>query len=848
MIIKNLDGEWQLLTENDGKIYSGRLPGCNYLDLMANGAMENPFWQRNEYEASKLARNDFEYSMIFDVSKAMLKQTFVDLVVTGLDTICTVFINENEVGRTNNIYRTWRFDIKNYLKEGNNKIRLDIKNPYEYFEKRDADMHLPNMGNDVKGLQYLRKTPCHFGWDWGPVLPPAGLVGHINIEAYDVRIDNIRIQQIHMVGNVRLSVSANLIGRSPASLICVCKIIDPDGYVSEYTAAPETDKVDFKIEINSPALWWCNGLGDQPLYEVELSVESENLSYDSCKRKIGLRTITLDTSPDEWGKQFRFLINNVPIFAKGANWIPSDVFITRTTYEDMDFYIRSAKRANMNMLRVWGGGMYESDVFYELCDQYGILVWQDFIFACAAYPFFDNEFLQNVHGEVIDNVRRLRHHACLALWCGNNETEILSILWRRKNEIYLSNRDFYHNTLREWVKAEDAETCYWPGSPSSGDPDIKHHNMKKGNTSGDSHLWQIWHGMQPIEHFRKYPTRFCSEFGMESMPSELAIQSFTDEKKINEFSPNMQSHQKSVGGNEKILFYLLTKYHNPTKFKDFIYLSQIVQANTVRFATDCWRRDIGRHNGALYWQYNDCWPVASWSGIDYCKQYKAVQYQARHFNKPICISNDYYKDRAELHVINEFPETFEGELRYEFCTFDGNRISDGFIPVYVDAVKASKVVILKFDQLLGAVSRNDALLHVSLFRESELIDEKVWLLVPDKTARLPKPHILVSCETNENIARVTLHSALFARYVFLNAHEVTAPWSDNFFDILPGSSVTVTVAVPNGMDKGEFERRLTIRTLTDVEAKNSAFWDKLLRLAMIFKKKNYLSWLLYKFI
>jgi beta-mannosidase len=570
MIRKSLDGEWQLSTDNGAKAYAGWLPGCNYLDLIANNAIENPFWKKNEYEASQFSKHSFEYVRAIEVSKELLEQAFADLVITGLDTICTIYVNGYEVGQADNIYRTWRFDIKNYLLKGNNEIRLSIKNPYAYFEQKDAEMHLPNMGNGAKGLPYLRKTPCHFGWDWGPVLPTAGVVGDICIESYDARIDNISIRQVHMDGHVQLHVSADLVGIRSRLSTCTCKITNPDGHTSLYTAEPENDKVNFTAEINSPDLWWCNGLGNQPLYEVELSVGSGDSSYDSCKRKIGLRTITLDTSSDEWGNQFRFLINDVPIFAKGANWIPSDVFITRTTYEDLDFYISAAKHANMNMLRVWGGGMYESDMFYELCDQYGILVWQDFIFACAAYPFFDETFLQNVHTEVIDNVRRLRHHASLALWCGNNETEMISILWRRKKEIYVPNRDFYHYTLSEWVKAEDPETDYWPGSPSSGDPDTKHHNMKEGTTRGDSHLWQIWHGMQPIEDFRKYPTRFCSEFGMESMPSELAIRSFTDEKNINEFSPDMQSHQKSVGGNEKILFYLLAKYRTPAKFTDFV--------------------------------------------------------------------------------------------------------------------------------------------------------------------------------------------------------------------------------------------------------------------------------------
>ncbi|MGB4658423.1 MAG: glycoside hydrolase family 2 protein [Mobilitalea sp.] len=797
-----------------------------------------------------MAKQDFEYSRQFFVSSDLLINERIELVACGLDTLCMLILNGTVLGRTDNIYRTWRFDVKPFLCEGNNLLQIFIENPYPYFEKRQSEENLFSMANQAKGSQYLRKTPCHFGWDWGPILPPAGLIGSIELESYGIRIKDLHIVQRHEYNKVFLNITGKITDTSSSSLQAFICCIAPDGFSTEYPAVLIGNDIICTIEISSPELWWCNGLGAQPLYQLELQIRSiaDGALIDSCSKKIGLRTIELDTSPDKWGNQFRFLVNGVPIFAKGADWIPSDSFITRTSRSDLEFYIESAHLANMNMLRIWGGGMYESDDFYDLCDQYGILLWQDFIFACGAYPLFDSEFLNNVHQEVLDNVTRLRHHASLALWCGNNENELMASFWKKNKLVADSNAKFYHNTLRSWVADIDGVTPYWPGSPSSGSLTLKPHNMKDGTTCGDTHLWQVWHGMLPIEAFRKFPTRFCSEFGMESMPSMSTIHTFTAEPNLSEFDPVMQAHQKSVGGNEKILFYLLAKYRNPAKFEDFVYLSQIVQADTIRFATDCWRRNLGRHNGAIFWQYNDCWPVASWASIDYGKQYKALQYKAKHFNKMLCLSNDYYKDRVELYLINEYPTVFAGELDWKLCTFDGKVVNQGSVLANVDSVSAGKIIVLHFSEVLKSVNKKDVFLQVVFRRGTNVLDHKMWLLVPDKDAHLPKSDIKLHCSVTNGIAEVTLTSALYARHVFISAEDVISPWSDNFFDLISGEPKTIQVPLPDGMDKEIFEKNLHLHTLADVDSKNSRFKDKLLRFSMIFKKSNFITWIIFKFI
>lgn len=802
----------------------------------------------NETTAAELSNHDYTYSRSFELPAEFLASSYTELVGQGIDTLCTIVLNGIELGKTDNIYRTWRLDAKSLLKPGANTIELKIENPFPYIKKQQEKEPLSGSMGNAKGSAHLRKTPCHFGWDWGPVLTPAGLIGNIELESYDTRMEDLRIRQHHAEGKVELEVTAQVKQMYGSQIEGEIRVLTPDGSRMTYQMMAESGRLYQVIKVDDPQLWWCNGLGEQPLYQIEISVLQDDNIVDSQTRQIGLRTIELDTAPDQYGAQFRFIINGVPIFAKGADWIPADSFITRVKHEDIDFYIESARRANMNMLRVWGGGMYESEEFYDACDRNGILVWQDFIFACSAYPLHNEAFLRNIHAEVNDNVCRIRHRASLALWCGNNENEFFARMWKKGSKEKQTNIPFYHHTLRDWVNELDGVTPYWPGSPSAGGMEYKLQSKKMGQIRGDSHLWQIWHGMMPIEAFRKLPTRFCSEFGMESMPSIHAIRTFNDEPSPKLFDPVMQLHQKSKGGNEKMLFYLLAKYRNPAKFEDFIYLSQLVQSNTVRFATDSWRRGIGLSNGALFWQLNDCWPVASWSGIDYHKQLKAVTYQARHFNKMLCLSNDYFNDRAELYIVNEYPEDFSGTMEWTLEDFSGSKINSGELAVAVPTVSSGRAVVLYYTEILKGHKKEEAVLLVKLKQGDQILDEKQWLLVPDKNARLPQAPIQITCTQNGDLAAVTLYSPVYARYVYLEAEGIIAPWSDNFFDIPAGQSVTVTVKLPDGIDVRQLQRQLRIKTLTDVEPKNGRLMDQWLRFLMVLKKKNFITWFVFKLI
>jgi beta-mannosidase len=825
---------------------------------MAAGLIPDPFWGLNEEEARKTADRDFEYSRAFSLGREDLEGERLDLVISGLDTLARVRINGKEAGRGDNVFRIWRFDVKRLVHEGENSISILFENPFPVLRQRQAARPMASMGG-IKGIAHIRKVQSHFGWDWGPCLPPAGVSGHIALESYDRRIGDCRIRQEHRDGKVTLRVRLDLEGGNSGAagpLGLRYSLEAPGGALTEGALPLEGDTGAFSIEIEKPCLWWCNGLGGQPLYRLRISVTEEGETgeriLDSVEENLGLRTISLDKKPDQQGAAFRFVINGVPVFARGADWIPADSFVTRAA-GDIRFYVESAKWANMNMLRVWGGGYYESGEFYRACDENGILVWQDFCFACSPYPFDDPEFLENLRQEVTDNVRRLRHHPSLALWSGNNENEMLRALWKRNKGLDESNNGFYYGTLAKWAEELDGETPYWPGSPSSEGQGRNANDLN----FGDTHLWQVWHGLMPVEYFRKLPTRFCSEFGLESFPSMRALGLFTKETNPRLGDPVMMGHQKSIGGNQKILFYLLAKYRNPKNFRDLAYLSQLVQADAMAFATEHWRRNMARCGGALYWQYNDCWPTASWAGIDYAKQYKALHYRARHFNKPVSLSNDYYRDRAEIYLANDLPEEFRGILEWKFVDFYGRPVMNGESPAEVPGTAARRILILDYRKIPGGCGKDRLALILSLRRaggagteEGGIVDRRNYLLVPDKRAALPRPQISCSCVIEGGRARISLSSPVYARHVYLEAGGLEAPFSDNFFDIEGGETRVVSIPLPEGTEEdGEaFARRVRVRSLADAECSGGLVLGSLRRFAMRFQPINLITWLLFKFL
>jgi beta-mannosidase len=853
MLKYDLAGEWRLQDLNNGHDIMGRLPGCNYLDFMNNGLLENPFWTENEVAAAKIAENDFLYSRQFPVDTKLVSCDRVDLVLSGVDTIAEIHLNSGKIAETRSAHRSWRFDITKYLIHGENLIEILLKSPNDYMKREcPSNPFEEKLSMPSTNVSKLRKPHYHFGWDWGPVLPPAGISGEIYLDGIkSTRLEQVKIQQVHTIGHVSVSAEVYIecVRYSTRQLSVKFELTEPGGRTFEAHTTMKDGCAELNVMVKNPMLWWCNGLGEQPLYQAEITLlDSDDATLDTWAKPIGLRTITLDTSADKWGNNFRFLINGIPIFVKGANWIPPDSFITRTTKEDLDFYIKSANHANMNMLRVWGGGYYESERFYDLCDKYGILVWQDFAFACNKYPLTDKNFLVDVEGEVKDNVRRLRHHASLALWCGNNELFISDSGKDKKNGYAAVLEQFFYTTLHTWLQKDDTVTPYWPGSPCSGTPA----NKANGLNRGDTHLWQVWHGLRRLDSFRTYPARFCSEYGVESLPSMSTIRSFTGTDRPAELGltdPTILAHQKCGGGNEKMLFYLLSKFRNPAEFSGLIYLTQIIQAETVRMAMEFWRRNTGRCNGSLYWQYNDCWPAVSWAGIDYAKQYKAVQYKSRYFNAMRIISVDMYPDSCDLHVVNDYPEEFAGNLHWKLIDFSGDVINKGEFSLKQDGIAAMKVKTLVFKDILRGTCKREVVLFAELLDSTgKAVSRCGNLLVADKNAFLKRPNFKTSITVNAGIGVLTIKTDTYARYVYVEIDGITQPLSDNFFDIPPNETVTLHFPVPSGIFQETLNKNIHITTLANIEYKGTRFGSLLRRLAIWLKPMNILMWLVLKYI
>lgn len=652
MIIQPLNEKWVMSPADGAFSVPAKVPGSVYGDLLAAGRMEDPFWKDNENSACALMEQDYVYSLTFACEAELLACPRVILRFDGLDTVADVTLNGCLLGSPLNMHRTWEYEVRKLLKPADNTLTVYLHSPNRWI--RQAFQNCRTLGNDdtLEGFVHLRKAHYMFGWDWGAHLPDAGIFRPVSLLGVDGgRIDGVYIRQRHIrsgetepgtcrpvVNAVKLLFSVTAEGNNPGAVSLPdggfsyrVSITDPSGRTTLYDGSPAS------IEIRDPKLWWPNGYGEQNLYTVEVTLFSQSRPVDSWTRRIGLRTVTVRREKDQWGESFAHEVNGVPVFAMGADYIPEDNLLGRVTPDTTRQLLEKAKFANFNTIRVWGGGYYPSDWFYDICDELGFLVWQDFMFACAVYELTP-EFEANIRAEFHDNIRRLRHHASLALWCGNNEMELFVA---QKNE-WLTKasevRDYlimFERILPEVLAQEDPETFYWPASPSSGgslddpgDPD-----------RGDSHYWAVWHGNRPFSEYRKYFFRYASEFGFQAFPALSTIRTFTDqEADLNPFSYIMEKHQRQYSANGKIMGYMQQTYKYPNSFPVFIYASQLLQADAIRYGVEHFRRNRGRCMGAIYWQLNDCWPVVSWSSVDYQGRMKALHYYARRFFAPLMLS------------------------------------------------------------------------------------------------------------------------------------------------------------------------------------------------------------------
>ncbi len=844
---KSLTGIWKFKSTTEDEWLKATVPGCNYTDLLNLGKIPDPFDGINEKEVFWVALMDWEYTREFTIEKSELDYEKITLICDMLDTVCDILINNVLVGKGKNAHVQYIFDIKKYLVEGENTICIVFYSPVKYINEKQAKEKCPKNWNGMDGIQHIRKPQCHFGWDWGPVLPPSGITKNIEIELTKIaKIKELTINQTHEDKKVTLLISARIDNFANGILGYELEIIQPSKPPIIFSGECGSTMVT-TVNIENPELWWTNdlsGKAEQPLYIVRLTIAKEGITADKSEKTIGLRTLILNRERDRYGSNFQFVLNGVPLFVKGANWIPPDSFINRFSSEKLNYYINAALFSNMNMLRVWGGGYYESDEMYALCDKVGILLWQDFAFACQPYPFFDADFLSNVKQEVKNIVSRLGHHACLAVWCGNNEIEALSAAWPLSRKFIIWTERFFYHILEPEIRKYDISTCYIPGSPCG----VSHKKGYNKDNVGDTHLWAVWHGLQPMDYYRSRMTRFCSEFGFESLPDIKTIQRFAKPADYSLTSAVFKAHQKCMSGNMKMVYYIAARFRLPKKFVDFIYLSQVAQQECVADAIEHWRRNKGRCNGSMFWQLNDCWPVCSWSSIDYFGNYKALQYTARHCNAPVSVSIENNKENIRIFALNDYKEDITVIVQYSIFDFEKGILKRRKKEITVESLSNIIVYYLSVDELGEKYALRRTGLLAEMFVGDKLISRKTVLFNKEKNLELPKAKLKKTVEISDKHSIITVESDCYARLIRLESLCSALPFSDNYFDLLPGESKTIIQELDPTCSPEEQAEKIALFCCSDVESNASRVSDFITRMQIFFKPVNFIGWLYYKMI
>jgi beta-mannosidase len=814
---QSLNGTWQFRQAGEPGWLPAQVPGGVHTDLLAAGRIPDPFVGDNEKRVQWIAESDWEYRVSFRVAPELLSEEQVLLVCDGLDTLAAVLLNGQELGRTANMFRQYRWDVKAFLRahDAANDLHIIFRSPVRTITAKQQTRAMPGVSQAIPGGPYLRKAPCHFGWDWGPQLPPIGIWKSLRLEGYsDARLDEVHLRQIHAGGQVTLETRLAVEQWSATPLRAEVRITAPTGEVMANSAGISAGGAAIiHVPIDHPQLWWPNGYGDQPLYQVDVTLLKDDDVLDRQSVTIGLRTIELRQAEDQGGRSFVFVVNGVPIFAKGSNWIPADSFPTRITDELLERLIRSAAETHQNMLRVWGGGFYEEERFYDLCDRYGILVWQEFIFSCSIYPLDDPEFLENIRIEVVQNVRRLRHRASLALWCGNNEMEWGWVDWNwnrpELQDLKAAYDRFFHDTLPAWCRAEDPDHSYWPSSPSSDTP----FENPNGQRQGDAHYWDVWHGRKPFTAYRDQYPRFMSEFGFQALPPLETIRTFADEADWNMTSYIMEQHQKNASGNSLMVGQMLDTFRLPKDFPSLVYLSMALQAEGIRYGVEHWRRHMDRVAGTLYWQLNDCWPVASWSSLDYVGRWKALHYAARRFYAPLMLSIEDKPPVCGIYLTSDLRDAWEGDVRWSLETLSGNVLTAGREPVKAAPLAATPVCMLDFGNRVSDDNRRELIFVAELWQGDRRRALQVAAFVPTKHLALADPAVAATLRSDGDQLLVELTARSLARLVELSLDGVDVIFSDNYFDLPAGRSVTVACPLPAGWTADRAAAALQIRSV-----------------------------------
>lgn len=798
--VMTLNGTWQLRDAGGKYLCPVEVPGSVLSGMREHGLLEDPYYRMNEYAARELLRQDFSFCRKFTVSKEA--GSLYELCCDGIDTAAGLFLNGVKIGNVDNMHRRYRFLVTDVLRDGENELEVRFESAIRYVEEYvpqpGKEIHFINTGS-IDRNQYIRKAHCMFGWDWGPQLPDMGIFREIRLcKVYPAELSDVYIRQEHGDGKVGLTAAIRWRSSDGSEHSYDEKVPGLPGMEVRLTlTTPDGETLPFtdgQCLVKEPKLWWPNRYGGQPLYTVNAQLYLDGILTDEKAYRIGLRTLTVSRRKDEWGEEFAFCVNGVRIFAKGADYIPEAAILSDITAEKIHGLLRTAADCGFNCIRNWGGGYYPTDDFYDFCDENGLVVWQDFMFACNIYELTD-EFRENIVAEVKDNVRRLKHHASLGLWCGNNELETAWENWDGfKNHPDALRRDYleiFEKIIPEALRTEDDTTFYWPSSPSSGGGFVE----PDGDDRGDRHYWDVWHGEKPFTDYEKYFFRFCSEFGFQSFPCMKTIESFTRPQDRNIFSEVMESHQKNGTANGKILHYISENFLYPKDLPSLVYISQILQGIAIKSGVEHWRRNRGRCMGAVYWQFNDNWPVASWSSVDYFGRWKALQYMARHFYADMLGSLRCEADYVYVPCVqNETRSAATSGVVLAVKDMHGAVLAQKCQEIACEALSVAEAEAVSFAEAIRG-REGDVFVEAVFSHSDGTVSQQVVMPKPYKHMNIPKATVRYRTCVEDGVLHLYLKTDVPAFFVSVESEEDFV-LSDNFFHLTTTEERHITAVLP----------------------------------------------------
>lgn len=822
-------GDWQPAT----------VPGCVHTDLLANGRIEDPYYRTNERDQQWIDKMDWEYRTVFEADETLLNKQQIELYFEGLDTYAEVYLNKRLLLRADNMFREWTVDVKPALLPGANELYILFRSPIQKGVTALLEHGYPlpasNDQSEVGGLGdkrvsiFTRKAGYHYGWDWGPRFVTSGIWRPVHLRAWDsARLEDVYIRQ-NWLSDQQAELTAVVTVQCSRPGTYELQVAMPQGAASvkrQLRLNIGRQEVELPLIVRNPRRWWSKGLGEPYLYQVETTLNAEQTQLDQNTTAIGLRTLRIVREPDSLGKSFYVELNGVPVFMKGANYIPNDLFLPRVTRGEYDRVIASAADVNMNMLRVWGGGVYEDDYFYDLCDRNGILVWQDFMFACSMYPG-DEAFLENVRQEAIQNIIRLRNHPSIALWCGNNE---IDVAWAEYDEkrgwgwkqqytpeqraaIWGAYDTLFHRLLPEVVLQHDPSRFYWPSSPMADYGELASENTQKG----DIHYWGVWHGRHRFEEFRTHIGRFMSEYGFQSFPEFNTVKAYTIPADWNIESEVMAAHQRSGIGNLRIKEYMGWYYYTPKAFEPFLYVGQVLQADAIRIAVEAHRRQMPTNMGSLYWQLNDCWPVASWSSTDYYRRWKALHFHLRKAFAEVLISPVLIDGQVHIYGVSDRLTPIAGQLRLQLLDFEGKTHWSHTQPITLAANTSQRYFERSVQDVLAGADTSQLVLHATFeTADGPLADNLLYFVAP-KDLALPQLQPAIQVEPVADGYLLRLSAPQLAKSLYLQLTTGEGVFSDNYFDLLPGQ--VRQIHCRTRLSGTAFEQALRVMSLADTLGK-----------------------------